>query len=134
MVMKRMFISGTKLGSHLQRCWTKATLILFFFVCLCASSLSAQSPNDLATYPGRPNYGALKYSSSQSWFNYLMLWQHQRDDQRQEEFQQALASREAMQSYIATVRQKMRQLAGSFPERGNLESRTVALRSRRLSS
>ena len=123
--MKRMFISEAKLGSHIQRCWTKATLILFFFVCLCASSLSAQSPNDRAVYPGRPNYGALKFSSPQSWFNYLMLWQHQRDDQRQEELQQAFTSREAMQFYIATVRHKMRRLAGSFPERGDLHSRIV---------
>ncbi len=90
-----------------------------------AMGLSAQTYNDLVTYPGRPNYGALKFSSSQSWFNYLMLWQHQRDEQRSEELQQAFASKTEMEAYIASVRQKMRQLAGDFPERGDLHSRTV---------
>ena len=98
-------------------------------LCLAISSFStnllAQAYNDLVTYPGRPNYGALKFSSPQSWFNYLMLWQHQRDDQRSEELQQAFASKADMEAYIAIVRQKMRQLAGSFPERGDLHSRVV---------
>ena len=92
---------------------------------LFSTSLFAQAYNDLVTYPGRPNYGALKFSCPQSWFNYLMLWQHQRDDQRGEELQQAYASKADMEAYIASVRQKMRQLAGNFPERGDLHSRVV---------
>lgn len=68
---------------------------------------------------------ALKYSNSLAWFNYLMLWQHQRDDQRQEEFTQALQSSEKMQQYVASVREKMQQLAGPMPERGDLQSRVV---------
>lgn len=90
-----------------------------------SADASAQAYNDLVTYPGRPNYGALKFSSPQSWFNYLMLWQHQRDDQRSEELQQAYTSRANMESYIASVRGKMRQLAGTFPERGDLHSRVT---------
>lgn len=68
---------------------------------------------------------ALKYSNSLAWFNHLMLWQHQRDDQRHEEFAQALQSPEKMQQYVASVQQKMQQLAGPMPERGELQSRVV---------
>lgn len=92
---------------------------------LSSSEVSAQAYNDLVTYPGRPNYGALKFSSPQSWFNHLMLWQHLRDDQRSEELQQAYGSKASMEAYVASVRQKMRQLAGDLPERGTLQSRVV---------
>ena len=100
-------------------------ILLSLAIGLFSTSLFAQAYIDLVTYPGRPNYGALKFSSPQSWFNYLMLWQHQRDDQRGEELQQAYASKADMEAYIASVRQKMRQLAGNFPERGDLHSRVV---------
>ena len=123
--MKREFSSRVKLGSHQQDRMTAVALVLVFIGCILATDLRAQAYNDLVTYPGRPNYGALKFSSPQSWFNYLMLWQHQRDDQRSEELQQAFASKADMEKYIAAVRQKMRQLAGSFPERGDLHSRVV---------
>ena len=125
MVMKREFSLGVKLGSHQQDRMTVVALVLVLIGCILATDLRAQAYNDLVTYPGRPNYGALKFSSPQSWFNYLMLWQHQRDDQRSEELQQAFASKADMEKYIAAVRQKMRQLAGNFPERGDLHSRVV---------
>ena len=127
MVMKREFSSRVKLGSHQQDRMTAVALVLVLIGCILATDLRAQAYNDLVTYPGRPNYGALKFSSPQSWFNYLMLWQHQRDDQRSEELQQAFASKADMEKYIAAVRQKMRQLAGSFPERGDLHSRVVGM-------
>jgi len=120
--MKRMFLSGAKLGSHLLRHLKAVSFVLLLVACLSASTLSAQTYNDLVTYPGRPNYGALKFSSPQAWYSYLMLWQHQRDDQRSEELAQAFASKADMQAYIAQVRRKMRQLAGDFPERGDLHS------------
>ena len=127
MVMKREFSSGVKLGSHQQDRMTVVALVLVLIGCILATDLRAQAYNDLVTYPGRPNYGALKFSSPQSWFNYLMLWQHQRDEQRSEELLQAYASKADMEAYIATVRQKMRQLAGNFPERGDLHSRVVGM-------
>lgn len=86
---------------------------------------SAQAYNDLPIYPGRPNHGALKFSQSSAWFSYLMLDQHLRDDQRADELREAMASKPAMQQYIETVRQKMRQLAGNFPERSDTEGRVV---------
>ena len=90
-----------------------------------ATSVSAQAYNDLPVYPGRPNHGALKFSQSSAWFSYLMLQQHLRDDQRDEEFRQALSSRRAMQAYIARVQQKMQQLAGPLPDRTDTEGRVV---------
>ena len=92
---------------------------------LTAAALPAQVFNDQVTYPGRPNYGALKFSSPQSWFNHLMLWQHLRDDERADELHEAFASKQAMTAYIDRVRQKMRQVAGSFPERGDLHAQVV---------
>lgn len=89
------------------------------------SSLSAQTRNDQPPYPGRPNHGALKFSQSLAWFNYLMLQQHLRDDQRDEELRQALTSKKNMQAYIARVQQKMQLLAGPFPERTDTEGRVV---------
>ena len=83
------------------------------------SALSAQTRNDQPPYPGRPNHGALKFSQSLAWFNYLMLQQHLRD----EELRQALASKKAMQAYITRVQHKMQQLAGTFPERTDTEGR-----------
>lgn len=68
---------------------------------------------------------ALKYSNSLAWFNHLMLWQHERDDQRKTEFVTALQSPEKMQQYVASVQQKMQQLAGPMPERGDLQGRVV---------
>lgn len=92
---------------------------------LCLTEASAQAYNDLAVYPGRPNHGALKFSQSSAWFSYLMLNQHLRDDQRDEEFRKALTSKKSMQAYIASVQQKMQQLAGAFPERTATEGRVV---------
>lgn len=76
-----------------------------------------------APYPGRANYGALKYSQSTAWFNYLMLQQHLRDDERREELQEAMKSRKDMMKYIGSVREKMQQLLGEMPERGDLKAR-----------
>ena len=101
------------------------TLTLLTCQLLWLSPLFAQAYNDLPTYPGRPNYGALRFSQPQAWFSYLMLQQHLRDDQRQQEFCKALTSAEAMQSYIDSVRQKMQQLAGIMPERIPLDSRVT---------
>lgn len=92
---------------------------------LLSATVSSQVYNDQPTYPGRPNYGALKFSQPSAWFSHLMLQQHLRDDQREAELQQALTSKQAMQDYIHTVQQKMRQLAGGFPERTDTEGRVV---------
>ncbi len=100
-------------------------LLLGIALASTVTRLPAQVYNDQVTYPGRPNYGALKFSSPQSWFNHLMLWQHLRDEQRADELQQAFASKQAMTAYIERVRQKMRQVAGSFPERGDLHSQVM---------
>lgn len=111
MVMKR------KLSAAL------ATIVLG--ASLLTTNASAQAYNDLPIYPGRPNHGALKFSQSSAWFSYLMLNQHLRDDQRDAELRQALTSKQAMQSYIQSVQQKMQQLAGDFPARTNTEGRVV---------
>ena len=92
---------------------------------ICHPSLNAQAYNDLVVYPGRANYGALKFSQSSAWFSYLMLQQHLRDDARDAEFRKTLQSKEAMQGYIDQVRQKMQQLVGPLPERGDTEGRVV---------
>lgn len=92
---------------------------------LLSATTSAQVYNDQPTYPGRPNYGALKFSQPSAWFSYLMLAQHLRDDQREEELQEALTSKKNMQAYIHSVQEKMKRLAGDFPERTDTEGRVV---------
>lgn len=103
--------------------WIGALSLLLIQGSLLVNSASAQVYNNQPTYPGRPNFGALKFSQPSAWFSHLMLQQHLRDDQREVELQQAMTSKKGMQAYIRSVQEKMKQLAGDFPERTDTEGR-----------
>ncbi len=92
---------------------------------LAVASASAQTYNDQATYPGRPNYGALKFSQSQAYHAYLMRDLHRNNALREQELQQAFKSKKEMLAYIANVRQRLQRIVGDLPERTDVNGKVV---------
>lgn len=70
-------------------------------------------------------YKALKFKTATSLFNYEMLDVHRQGYERKESLRKATASKEAMESYIRTARERFKAIAGTTPARGETEGRTV---------
>lgn len=70
-------------------------------------------------------YKALKFKTATSFYNYEMLAVHAQALERQQAFDKASKSKEAMQSYVFQLRNTFSQLAGQMPERGNLNAKVV---------
>lgn len=77
------------------------------------------------TYAGRANYGALKYSQSTAYHDYLMREVYQDNLTRENEFDAACQSKKAMQQYVKSVKERFTALAGEFPERTDTEGKVV---------
>lgn len=92
---------------------------------LAATCATAQTYNDQPTYPGRPNYGALKFSQPQAYYAYLMRDLHRSTAQRDQELQQAFKSKKEMQTYIAGVRERLQAIVGDLPQRTDVKGRVV---------
>lgn len=86
---------------------------------------SAQVFGEQPTYPGRPDYGALRWSQSSAYYSYLMYDLHCRDQKRLDELQKAFTSREKMENYIAEVKKRLNGIIGTFPERSKINSQVV---------
>ena len=100
-----------------------------FTLCAVAMALAmavmAQAYNDQATYPGRANYGALRFSQPSAYHSYLMLDLHRANAERDVALRQALASEESLRSYIDDVKQRLQRLVGRLPERTPIDGRVV---------
>ena len=70
-------------------------------------------------------YKALKFKTATSLFNYEMPDVHRQGYERKESLRKATASKEAMESYIRTARERFKAIAGTTPARGETEGRTV---------
>lgn len=88
-------------------------------------AVMAQAYNDQATYPGRANYGALRFSQHSAYHSYLMLDLHRANAEREVTLRQALTSQEALMSYINGVKQRLQLLVGHLPERTPVNGQVV---------
>jgi hypothetical protein len=88
-------------------------------------ALNAQTYGEQPTYPGRANYGALRFSQSSAWHSYLMLDLHRKTAARAEALNKAFSSKKEMLRYIDGVRDRLNKIAGELPERGELNSKVV---------
>lgn len=105
----------------------KNIIALGLGILISVSSISAQVYGEQPTYPGRENYGALRFSQSSAWFSYVMLPLHQRDVQRSEELSVAFRSKKDMLQYQKTVRERMCSVVGELPQRGDLQAKVVGI-------
>ena len=71
------------------------------------------------------SYKALKFKTATSLYNYEMLPVHAQNYERQQAFEKACQSKEAMQQYVSQLRSRFSQLAGEMPQRGKLNARVV---------
>lgn len=92
-----------------------------------ATSAVAQTFGEQPTYAGRSNYGALKFSQSSAYYSYLMLDVHRSNVARNEELLKAFSSKKEMLHYIEGVKNRLRKIAGDFPERMPLNGKVVGV-------
>ncbi|MBR1402068.1 MAG: acetylxylan esterase [Prevotella sp.] len=71
------------------------------------------------------NWRALRFNQSYAFYSYLMEDMHRCYWQRQQELQQAVKSKTALQRYIADARQRMQQVIGELPERTPLQAQVT---------
>lgn len=71
------------------------------------------------------SYKALKFKTATSLYNYEMLPVHAQNYERQQAFEKACQSKEAMQQYVSQLRSRFSQLAGEMPQRGKLNAKVV---------
>ncbi|MBR1464573.1 MAG: acetylxylan esterase [Prevotella sp.] len=71
------------------------------------------------------NWRALRFNQSNAFYSYLMEDMHRCYWQRQQELQQAVKSKTALQRYIADARQRMQQVIGELPERTPLQAQVT---------
>ena len=92
-------------------------LLLTLSLALCVNGYAQQA--------GRANYGALRFSQPTAYYSYLMRTVHGYNEERAEKLQQALSSKSAAQKYVGNVKQKIRQVMGILPERGDLHAQVT---------
>lgn len=90
-----------------------------------ATSAVAQTFGEQPVYPGRPNYGALKFSQSSAYYSYLMLDVHRSNAVRNEELSKAFGSKKGMLHYIEGVKSRLRKITGELPQRTSLNSKVA---------
>lgn len=90
-----------------------------------ATATAAQTFSEQPAYPGRPNYGALKFSQSTAYYSYLMRDVHRNNQVRAQELQEAFASKKGMERYITDAKRRLWDLIGSQPERTPLHGQVV---------
>lgn len=90
-----------------------------------ATSAVAQTFGEQPVYPGRPNYGALKFSQSSAYYSYLMLDVHRSNAVRNEEISKAFSSKKKMLHYIEDVKSRLRKITGELPQRTSLNSKVA---------
>ena len=92
-------------------------LLLTLSLALCVNGHAQQA--------GRANYGALRFSQPKAYYSYLMRMVHGYNEKRSENLQQALSSKSAAQKYVGNVKQKIREVMGTLPERGDLHAQVT---------
>lgn len=71
------------------------------------------------------DYHALYFHSPLSFFNYEMMKVHNEYQQRRQDFQHALQSKQSMEIYIQKKRQRFQLLTGNLPQRCRIVSKTT---------
>lgn len=71
------------------------------------------------------DYHALCFHSPLSFFNYEMMKVHNEYQQRRQDFQHALQSKQSMEIYIQRTRQRFQLLTGNLPQRRRIVSKTT---------
>ncbi|MBP3286360.1 MAG: hypothetical protein J6M15_05415, partial [Prevotella sp.] len=92
-------------------------LLLTLSLALCVNGYAQQA--------GRANYGALRFNQPTAYYSYLMRMVYGYNEERSEKLQQALSSKSAAQKYVGNVKQKIRQVMGTLPERGDLHAQVT---------
>lgn len=90
-----------------------------------ATSAVAQTFGEQPAYPGRPNYGALKFSQSSAYYSYLMLDVHRSNAIRSGELRKAFNSKKEMLRYIDDVKCRLRKIIGEFPAKTPLNGKVT---------
>lgn len=81
----------------------------------------------IASVFAQNDYQALRFRQPLAFYQYLMLELHRQTAVRDSSFMQATMSREGMERYVADIRQRMKGITGSLPERCPLEAKTVEI-------
>lgn len=72
-------------------------------------------------------YHALKFKTATSFYNYEMLAVHSQNYERQQAFEKACLSKDAMQQYVSQLRSRFCKLAGEMPLHGKLNAKVVGV-------
>ena len=70
-------------------------------------------------------YQALRFRQPLAYYQYIMRDLHRQTAARDAAFAKAVQSKPAMEQYVSDVRQRLAEIAGTLPERGPLNARTV---------
>ena len=65
---------------------------------------------------------ALRFNQPTAYYSYLMRKVHGYNEERAEYLQQALTSKSATQKYVSSVKEKIREVMGPLPQRGDLHA------------
>lgn len=65
---------------------------------------------------------ALRFNQPTAYYSYLMRKVHGYNEERAEYLQQALSSKPATQKYVSSVKEKIREVMGPLPQRGDLHA------------
>lgn len=90
-----------------------------------ATSAVTQTFGEQPAYPGRSNYGALKFSQSSAYYSYLMLDVHRSNAIRSGELRKAFNSKKEMLRYIDDVKCRLRKIIGEFPAKTPLNGKVT---------